>query len=97
MKEAAKHSIRKEATKQIVKEMFYRVTYAPTMGEYNVLLDEMRCYKVELAKWVEDNEPEQWAASKFTEERWGQMNNNVIEKLGQLDASLTSAACSLAC
>ena len=34
LKEAAKHGIRKEATKQIVKEMFYRVAYAPTVGEY---------------------------------------------------------------
>jgi len=39
LKEAAKHGIRKEATKQIMKEMFYRVAYAPTAGEYNVALD----------------------------------------------------------
>jgi len=27
------------------------------------------------------NEPEQWAASKFENKRWGKMNNNVIESL----------------
>ena len=49
------------------------------MGEYNVALNKMKCYKAQLATWVEENEPEQWAASKFSTERWGRMNNNVIE------------------
>ena len=79
LKEATKHGICKEATKQIVKETFYRVAYASTMGECNVTLDELRCYKAELGTWVEDNEPKQWAASKYTKERWGRMNNNLIE------------------
>lgn len=79
LKEAAKHGIRRESTKQVVKEMLFRVAYAPTLGEYEVALAELRAYKVELGKWVEDNEPEQWAASKFGKERWGRMNNNVIE------------------
>jgi len=48
LKEAAKHGIHKELTKQIVKEMFYRVAYAPTVGECNFALDELRCYKAEL-------------------------------------------------
>ena len=39
----------------------------------------MRCYKAELSTWVEGNEPEQWVALKFTKERWGRMNNNVIK------------------
>ena len=79
MKEAAKHGIRKEATKHIVKEMLYRVAYAPTAVEFNVALYELRGYKGELGAWVDDNEPEQWPASKFEKERWGRMNNNVIE------------------
>ena len=77
--EATKYGIRKQATKQIVKEMFYRVAYAPTVVEYSVALDEIRCYKTKLATWVEENEPKQWAASKFAKERGGRMNNNVIE------------------
>ena len=48
LKEAAKHGIYKEATKQIVKEMFYRVAYAPTVGEYNVALDKLTFYMAEL-------------------------------------------------
>ena len=58
MKEAAKHSIHKEVTKQIKKEMFYRVAYTPTVGEHNVALQELRCYKLELGTWVEENKPE---------------------------------------
>jgi len=55
LKEAAKHGIRKEATKQIVKEILYRVTYAPTAAEFNVALEELRGYKAELGVWVDDN------------------------------------------
>jgi len=60
LKGVAKHGIRKEAAKQIVKEMFYRVASAPIMGKYNAALEELRCYKAELGSWVEDNELEQW-------------------------------------
>jgi len=48
LKEVAKYSIRKEATKQIVKKMCYRVAYAVTVGEYNVTLEELRYCKGEL-------------------------------------------------
>jgi len=45
--------------KQNVKEMLYRVAYTPTPAEYNAALEELRCYKVELVAWVEENEPKQ--------------------------------------
>jgi len=79
MQVAGKHGIKKEATKQLVKEMLYRIAYAPTLGEYNVAMQELRAYKSELAKWVGDNEHEQWAEAKFRKERWGRLNSNVIE------------------
>ena len=47
--------------------------------EFNVAFQELRGYKAELGAWVDDNEPEQWAALKFGKEMWGRMNNNVIE------------------
>jgi len=56
---AGKHGIRKEATKQPVKEMLYRVAYAPTLREYIVAIQEFRSYKPEIAKWVDDNKPKQ--------------------------------------
>jgi len=43
-----KHGIRKEATKQLVKEMLYSVAYAATLGEYNDAMQELRAYKLEL-------------------------------------------------
>ena len=76
---AGKHDIRKEATKELVKEVLYRVAYSPTIREYNVALQELRSYKFELLKWVEDNEPRQRAESKFQKEHWGRLNINVIE------------------
>jgi len=78
---AGKYGIRKEATKQLVKEMLYRVAYATTLGEYNDAMQELRAYMLELAQWVNDNdnEPEQWAEAKFKKECWDRLNNNVIE------------------
>ena len=62
-----------------IKEMLYRVAYALTLGEYNVVVQELKAYKPESAQWINDNEPEQWAETKFRKERWGRLNNNVIE------------------
>jgi len=50
--------------------MLYRFAYARTVVKYNAALEELRCYKPELVTWVEENEPEQWAASTFGKERW---------------------------
>ena len=66
---AGKHNIRKEATKELVKEMLYKVAYAPTIGQYNVALQELSSYKSELATWVGENDLEQWAESKFQKEQ----------------------------
>ena len=46
---AAKLGIRKDASKDLLKEMFNRLAYAPTSLEYDVALGELRYYKVELA------------------------------------------------
>ena len=70
---AAKYDIQKKATKQLVREMLYIVAYATTHGEHNDAMQELRAYKPELAQWVTDNEPEQWAESKFKKESWGTM------------------------
>jgi len=76
---ATKKGIRRDVSKDSVKEMFNRVAYAATGAEYGEALEELRQYKQELAHWVEDNESERWAQSKFSKERWGKMNNNPIE------------------
>jgi len=76
---AGKKGVGRKATKDLVKKMFNRVVYEVTGAEYGQALEELRQFKQELARWVEDNEPESWAQSKFGKERWGKMNNNPIE------------------
>ena len=76
---AGKLGIRRNASKDLVKEMFNRVAYAATIAEYVQALEEPRQYKRELARWVEDNELKRWAQSKFTKKRWGKLNNNPVE------------------
>jgi len=41
-----KHGIRMKETKELVKEVLYRVTKAQTVGECNAALQELRCYKL---------------------------------------------------
>ena len=41
---AGRHGIRKDTTKELVKEMLYRVSYVPIIEEYNVALQELRLY-----------------------------------------------------
>ena len=57
--------------------MLYRAAYAPTLGEYNAAVQELRAYKPGLAQWIVDNEPKQWVEAKFRQKRWGRLNNNV--------------------
>ena len=76
---AGKLGIRRDASKDLMKEMFNRVVYTAIAAEYGQALEELRHYKRELAQWVEDNEPEYWAQSKFNKDRWGKLNNNPIE------------------
>lgn len=76
---ASKLGIRRNASKDLVKEMFNRMAYATIVVEYGQVMEELRQYKHELAQWVEDNELERWAQSKFRKERWRKLNNNPIE------------------
>jgi len=79
MTKAGRLGIRCNASKDLIKEMFNRVAYATIAAEYDCALDEMRRFKRELALWVEKNEPQRWAQSKFKKERWGKLNNNPME------------------
>ena len=38
--------------------MLYRVAYAPTAVEFNMALQELRGYKLELGAWVDGNKLE---------------------------------------
>ena len=76
---ATRYGFRKVVTKDLLKAMFNRVAYAPSLVEYGIAMDDNRTFKRELAEWVEKNEPERWVQSKFTKEMWGRLNNNAIE------------------
>ena len=90
VKAAAKYGYRKESTKDLLKEMLNRVAYAASAAEYGIAMDELRKFQRELAVWVEDNEPERWAQSKFLKDRWGRLNNNAIESWNKWMRSLRS-------
>jgi len=53
-------------------------------------MDELRKFKSELAVWVERNEPERWAQSKFNKDTWDRLNNNAIESWNNWMQSLRS-------
>jgi len=59
--------------------MFNHIAYATTAAECDSAMDELRKFKRELAVWVERNDPQHWAQSKFKKEMWGKLNNNPIE------------------
>ena len=77
--EAARLGIRRNASKNLLKEMFNRMAYATTVAKYDSGMDELRRFKRELAVQVEENDPQHWAQSKFKKERWGMLNNNPVE------------------
>ena len=85
---AGKVGIRPQGSKDLLKEVFNKIAYAPTGVEYGVAVEEIRKYKSQLAAWVKRNEPEQWAQSKFTKERWGRLNNNAVESWNNWMCSL---------
>ena len=42
-----------------------KVAYARLENDYNAHLNELRMYNDSLATWIEQNEPQHWAMSKF--------------------------------
>ena len=56
VKVPAKLGVCSYSCKELVKEMFNRVAYAPTQLEYDVALEKVRAYKPSLMTWVEDND-----------------------------------------
>jgi len=59
--------------------MFYHVAFATTAADYDAAIEELSRYKRKLAVWIEKNELEWWAQSKFPKDRWGKLNNNPVE------------------
>jgi len=83
-----KVGIRWQASKDLLKEVFNRIACALMGVEHGVAVEELRKCKKQLAAWVEHNEPERQAHSKFTKKRWRRINNNAMERLNKLMCSL---------
>ena len=47
--------------------------------DYNYHMFELRKYNKSLATWIEQNEPEHLAMSKFPKKRWDKMTTNLAE------------------
>jgi len=51
--EASKLGIMRNATKELIQDMFNRVAYAMIMAEYESAMGELTKYRRELVVWVE--------------------------------------------
>ncbi|RVW20025.1 hypothetical protein CK203_113603 [Vitis vinifera] len=75
----SKHNTRGNKGKENALQFLDSIAYARLEHDYNVSMFELRKYNDALAKWVEENEPEHWAMSKFPKQRWDKMTTNLAE------------------
>ena len=88
LSEAAKLSIRRTASKNLLKELFNRLAYATMKVEYGGALEELRKFKRQLAGWVERNEPVD--AVQIFKGTVGEIEQQPSRKLEQLDTEATA-------
>ena len=60
-------------------EWLDKITYARVETDCNYHMFELRKYNESLATWIEQNEPEHWAMSKFLKKRWDKITNDLAE------------------
>ncbi|KAL6342275.1 hypothetical protein AAG906_006904 [Vitis piasezkii] len=65
--------------KENVLQILDSITYARLHCDYEVVMDTLRTFNHDLAKWVEDNNPQHWVISKFKKMRWDKMTSNLVE------------------
>ncbi|KAL6345415.1 hypothetical protein AAG906_015898 [Vitis piasezkii] len=58
-------------------QMLDSIAYARLDCDYEVAMDTLRTFNHDLAKWVEENNPQHWAISKFKKMRWDKMTSNL--------------------
>ncbi|XP_034710658.1 uncharacterized protein LOC117933406 [Vitis riparia] len=75
----SKHNTRRNKGKVNALQFLDSIAYARLEHDYNVSMFELQKYNDALAKWVEENEPEHWAMSKFPKQRWDKMTTNLAE------------------
>lgn len=57
------------------------IAHARLDYDYDVAIIELRKVSEDLATWVESNQPEHWAMSKFAKKRWDKITTNLAESL----------------
>ena len=60
-------------------QMLDSIAYARLDCDYEVAMDTLRTFNHDLAKWVEENNPQHWAISKFKKMHWDKMISNLAE------------------
>ena len=60
-------------------QMLDSIAYARLDSDYEVAMNTLRTFNHELAKRVEENNPQHWAISKFKKIRWDKMISNLAE------------------
>ena len=60
-------------------QMLDFIAYARLDCDYEVAMDTLRTFNHDLVKWIEENNPQHWAISKFKKIRWDKMISNLAE------------------
>ena len=60
-------------------EMLDSIAYARLDCDCEVAIDILRTFNHDLEKWVEENNPQHWAISKFKKIHWDKMTSNMVE------------------
>ena len=60
-----KHNIRGKKDKEDAIMLLDAIAYARLDLDYIIALENLRCFNEDLAKWVEENNLEQWAMAKL--------------------------------
>ena len=74
-----KHNTKGNKGKENELEWLDKIAYARVETNYNYHMFELRKYNESLATWIEQNEPQHWAMSKFPKKRWDKMTTNFAE------------------
>ena len=74
-----KHNTKGNKGKENALEWLDKISYARVETDYNYHMFELRKYNESLAAWIEQNEPEYWAMSKFPKKIWDKMTTNLAK------------------
>ena len=74
-----KHNTKGNKGKENALEWLDKIVYARVEIDYNYDMFELQKYNESFAAWIEKNEHEHWAMSKFPKKRWDKITTNLAE------------------